>query len=63
MAGLLHTVPGAADIKVEQITGLPVLTVKLNRKEMARYGLNVLDVQEIIEIIDSCEKSLVNVNK
>ncbi len=50
IAAVLGTVHGAADVKVEQITGLPILTVKLDRKEMARYGLNVSDVQEIIEI-------------
>lgn len=47
---VLSTVPGAADTKVEQTTGLPLLTVQLNRGEMARLGLNVADVQEVIEI-------------
>ena len=50
IAAVLQTVQGAADVQVEQITGLPILTVKLDRKEMARYGLNVADVQEIVEI-------------
>jgi cobalt-zinc-cadmium resistance protein CzcA len=35
---------------VEQVTGLPVLTLELNRKLMARLGLNVSDVQEVIAI-------------
>ena len=47
---LLGKIPGAADVKVEQVTGLPVLTIQLNREAMARYGLNVGEVQEIIEI-------------
>jgi cobalt-zinc-cadmium resistance protein CzcA len=47
---LLGKVSGAADTKVEQVTGLPVLTIQLNREAMARYGLNVSEVQEIIEI-------------
>jgi len=47
---VLERVPGAADVKVEQVTGLPVLTIHLNRAEMARYGLNVSEVQEVIEI-------------
>ena len=47
---LLMKIPGAADVKVEQVTGLPVLTIQLNREAMARYGLNVGEVQEIIEI-------------
>ena len=35
---------------MEQVTGLPVLTIQMNRKEMARYGLNISDVQDVIEI-------------
>jgi len=47
---VLETVPGATDVRVEQVTGLPVLTIQLNRKEMARLGLNISDVQDVIEI-------------
>jgi len=47
---LLKGVPGASDVKMEQTTGLPLLTVHLNRKEMARYGLNVSDVQDVVSI-------------
>jgi cobalt-zinc-cadmium resistance protein CzcA len=47
---VLETVPGATDVRVEQVTGLPVLTIQLNREEMARLGLNVADVQDVIEI-------------
>ncbi len=47
---VLATVPGATDVRVEQVTGLPVLTIELNRSEMARLGLNVSDVQDVIEI-------------
>ncbi len=50
IAGVLENIPGASDVKVEQVTGLPVLTIQMNRKEMARYGLNVSDVQDVIEI-------------
>jgi cobalt-zinc-cadmium resistance protein CzcA len=50
ISALLTKIPGAADTKVEQVTGLPVLTIQLNRESMARYGLNVGEVQEIIEI-------------
>ncbi len=50
LAAQLQTVAGAADVKVEQITGLPVMTVELNRPAMARYGLSVADVQEIVEV-------------
>jgi cobalt-zinc-cadmium resistance protein CzcA len=47
---VLETVPGATDVRVEQVTGLPVLTIQLNREEMARLGFNVSDVQDVIEI-------------
>ena len=47
---VLERVPGASDVKVEQVTGLPVLTIQMDRRQMARYGLNVADVQEVIEI-------------
>ncbi|MFH0341036.1 MAG: efflux RND transporter permease subunit [Chromatiales bacterium] len=50
IAEVLEKVPGAADVRVEQITGLPVLTLRMNREAMARYGLNVADVQEVVEI-------------
>ncbi len=45
---VLKSVPGSADVKVEQTTGLPILTVKLDREAVARYGLAVVEVQEII---------------
>lgn len=47
---LLETVPGAADVKIEQLTGLPVLTVKSDRAKLARYGLNVADVQDAVAV-------------
>lgn len=47
---VLEKVPGASDVTVEQVTGLPILTVQMNRQAMARYGLNVADVQEVIEV-------------
>lgn len=39
------TVPGAADVKIEQATGLPLLTVVPDRQALVRYGLNPGDVQ------------------
>lgn len=41
---------GATDVKTEQIAGLPILTVKLDRQALSRYGLSVADVQSIVEI-------------
>jgi len=45
---VLKSVPGAADVKIEQTTGLPLLTVHLDREAIARYGLAVGEVQEIV---------------
>jgi heavy metal efflux system protein len=47
---VLSSIPGAADTKVEQTTGLPLLTIELKRAEMARLGLNVADVQDLVEV-------------
>ncbi|MGI8671830.1 MAG: efflux RND transporter permease subunit [Luteitalea sp.] len=47
---VLAAAPGAADTKVEQTTGLPVLTIHLKNTELARIGLNVADVQDVIEV-------------
>ena len=41
-------VPGAADVKLEQVDGLPLLTVTPDRKAMARYGLNPGVVQDTV---------------
>ncbi|NMG45702.1 CusA/CzcA family heavy metal efflux RND transporter [Aromatoleum toluvorans] len=45
IAEVLERIPGAADVKVEQTTGLPMLTVDIHRDRLARRGLNVADVQ------------------
>ncbi|MEK6686377.1 MAG: CusA/CzcA family heavy metal efflux RND transporter, partial [Pseudomonadota bacterium] len=47
---IIKAVPGAADVRVEQITGLPVLSIQMDRTKMARYGLNGSDVQDAINI-------------
>lgn len=47
---LLASVPGAADVRTEQITGLPVLSIQMDRAKMARYGLNGRDVQDVVAI-------------
>lgn len=47
---LLQNVPGAADIKVEQTSGLPTLSIIINRAAIARYGLNISDVQDVISL-------------
>lgn len=48
-ARLLKTVKGVADLRVEQVGGQPYLNVKIDRRRIARYGINVADIQEVIE--------------
>jgi len=47
---VMAEVEGVADLQVEQTTGIPQLIIKLNREKLARYGIPVSDVAEIIEI-------------
>ncbi len=48
IAELMQRIEGVKDIKVEQIAGQPYLTVDIDRQKIARYGINVADVQNII---------------
>ncbi len=45
----LRSVPGAADLYAEKITGAPYLEIHINRTAAARYGINVGDAQDVIE--------------
>ncbi|MEW6746988.1 MAG: CusA/CzcA family heavy metal efflux RND transporter [Planctomycetota bacterium] len=49
IAAALRGIRGAQDIKVEAVAGLPVVTIQIDRGAVARYGLNVADVQHVIE--------------
>ncbi|MBP0598089.1 CusA/CzcA family heavy metal efflux RND transporter [Herbaspirillum sp. LeCh32-8] len=48
ISAVLEKIPGAAEVKIEQTTGLPMLTVDIDRQKIARYGLNVSDIQDTI---------------
>ncbi len=45
---VIATIPGASSPRVEQTSGLPVLTITPKRAVLARYGLNVSDVQALL---------------
>ena len=45
---LVQGIAGAQDVKIEQVTGLPVLSVTPRRELLARYGINVADVQDTV---------------
>ena len=47
----VQTVPGAEDVKAEATSGLPQLQIKPDRAAIARYGLNVEDVNTMVESI------------
>nr|MBI3614694.1 efflux RND transporter permease subunit [Nitrospirota bacterium] len=49
IAAIMQTVAGVKDVKVEQIAGQPYLTVDIDRDKIARHGINVADIQELIE--------------
>ena len=49
VAAILGQIRGASDVRVEQVSGLPVLTITIDRAAISRYGLNVSDVHAVIE--------------
>jgi len=49
IAAVINGVPGARDVKVEQISGMAQETIELDRAAMARYALNASDVNELLE--------------
>lgn len=51
IAKAITKVPGAADVKVEQTAGLPQLSIEADRDAIARYGINVQDVNNIVQSI------------
>ncbi len=50
---ILRRIPGSADVSTEQLTGQPVLQIKLNQAELARHGVPARAVTDIIESIGS----------
>jgi len=51
IARVVSKVPGATDVKVEQVSGLPQLQIKADRARIARYGINVEDVNDLVESV------------
>src|SRR5262249_11795076 len=50
VAAALRGVRGAADVFPDQITGKGDVGIKIDRKRAARYGINVGDVQDVVEV-------------
>ncbi|GAB1257104.1 CusA/CzcA family heavy metal efflux RND transporter [Aurantivibrio plasticivorans] len=55
--GIVNAIEGAADARVEQVTGLPTLSVIPNRTALGRYGLNVAELQDWISAAIGGESS------
>lgn len=51
IARIVNQVRGAEDVKVEQVSGLPQLQIKPDRAAIARYGINVEDINTLIESV------------
>jgi Cu(I)/Ag(I) efflux system membrane protein CusA/SilA len=50
MEKILRTVPGATDVVADRIIGRPYIQYDIDRAAIARYGVNIRDVQDVIEI-------------
>jgi len=50
---IVNRIPGSADVSTEQITGQPVLQIKLDQQQLARYGVPAKVVTDVIESIGS----------
>jgi len=48
--GIIQEIPGVTDLQIEQVSSTPQLQIKIDRIKLARYGLNVRDVSELIEV-------------
>ncbi len=51
VAAIVRTVPGMEEVKVEQTVGLPTMRIVLDRKAIARLGINVRDVLDVVETV------------
>ena len=47
---VLNDIGGASDVSVEQVTGLPILSIEIDRTALRTHGLNISDVQEVVSI-------------
>ncbi len=57
---ILSNTAGSTDLRIEQVSGQNYLNIKINRDAIARYGINVSDVNDVIETaIGGKEASLV----
>jgi cobalt-zinc-cadmium resistance protein CzcA len=49
IARVLNSIPGTRDLRLDRVSGQPYLTINIDRTAIARYGINVADVHDVIE--------------
>jgi cobalt-zinc-cadmium resistance protein CzcA len=49
IARVLNAIPGTRDLRLDRVSGQPYLTINIDRTAIARYGINVADVHDVIE--------------
>jgi heavy metal efflux system protein len=50
IAKVISSIEGTTDLNVEKISGQPYITIDIDREKIARYGINISDVQSVIEM-------------
>ena len=50
IAAVVRKIPGAADVSVEQVDEIPVLQIEADRDALARYGVSVSDIQQMVGV-------------
>ena len=50
MEQLLKTVPGTMDVVADRLVGKPYIELQIDRERIARYGVDIRDVQDVVEM-------------
>ena len=48
--GIVEKIPGATDVDIDQLPPLPQLQIKINRLAAARYGINMSDISDLVQL-------------
>lgn len=56
-AGIIESLPGASDVRVEQISGLPQYVIRYDRQKIAKYGMNVQELNAAVRTAFAGEKA------
>ncbi len=50
----LQSIPGAEDVRVEQVAGQPVLQIRVKQDEIARYGITAGTIMNLVHALETC---------